>query len=179
MVERAHGCWITDSDGRQYFDGASGALVVNIGHDDSLVTSAIRRQLDAVSYVHPTAFDSEVLEGYAEALAGHLPMDSPSIYPVSGGSEAVETALKAARAFHLANGEPDRSIVIARDLSYHGNTIGALDVSGRDSLRQPYLPWLGRSGRVPGVLEYRCPNPTHPDRCSRWHATMPTRRSRN
>jgi adenosylmethionine-8-amino-7-oxononanoate aminotransferase len=172
VVQRAHGCWITDKDGRQYFDGASGALVVNVGHDDSLVTSAIRRQLDAVSYVHPTAFDSEVVEAYGDALATRLPMDSPSIYPVSGGSEAVETALKAARAFHIANGEPDRSIVIGRDLSYHGNTIGALDVSGRDSLRGPYLPWLGRAGRVPGVLEYRCPNPTHPDRCSQWHATM-------
>lgn len=172
MVARAHGCWITDIGGRQYFDGASGALVVNVGHDDSLVTSAIRRQLDSVSYVHPTAFDSEVVEAYGDALARHLPMEAPSIYPVSGGSEAVETALKVARAFHLARGESERSVIIGRELSYHGNTIGALDVSGRDSLRQPYLPWLGRAGRVPGVLEYRCPNPSHPDRCAHWHATM-------
>lgn len=172
VVERAHGCWITDRDGKQYLDGASGALVVNIGHDDSRVTSAIRGQLDAVSYVHPTAFDSDVVAVYSEALAARLPMDNPSIYPVSGGSEAVETALKAARAFHLANGEPERTIVIGRELSYHGNTIGALDVSGREALREPYLPWLGNAGRVPGVLEYRCPNPAHPDRCGRWHATM-------
>jgi adenosylmethionine-8-amino-7-oxononanoate aminotransferase len=82
----------------------------------------------------------------------------------------VETALKAARAFHLANGEPDRWIVIGRELSYHGNTRGALDVSGRHSLRAPYLPWLDMSGRVPPVLEYRCPNPGHPDDCARWHA---------
>lgn len=171
-VERAHGCWITDREGKQYLDGASGALVVNIGHDDSRVTSAIRGQLDAVSYVHPTAFDSEVVAAYGEALAARLPMDTPSIYPVSGGSEAVETALKAARAVHLANGEPDRTIVIGRELSYHGNTLGALDVSGRVTLRQPYLPWLGRAGRVPAVLEYRCPNPAHPDRCADWHAAM-------
>jgi adenosylmethionine-8-amino-7-oxononanoate aminotransferase len=172
VVERAHGCWVTDRDGNQYLDGASGALVVNIGHDDSRVTSAIRGQLDAVSYVHPTAFNSEVVAAYGEALAARLPMESPSIYPVSGGSEAVETALKAARAFHIANGEPGRSVVIGRDLSYHGNTIGALDVSGRVRLREPYLPWLGNAGRVPGVLEYRCPNPAHPDRCGWWHATM-------
>lgn len=172
VVERAHGCWITDRDGKQYLDASSGALVVNIGHDDSRVTSAIRGQLDAVSYVHPTAFVSDVVISYSEALAARLPMESPSIYPVSGGSEAVETALKAARAFHLANGEPERTIVIGRELSYHGNTMGALDVSGRVTLREPYLPWLGHAGRVPGVLEYRCPNPAHPEGCGRWHAAM-------
>jgi hypothetical protein len=170
MVQRAHGCWLTDADGKDYLDGASGALVVNVGHDDTRVTSAIRRQLDAVSYVHASAFNSPVLETYAAALTPRLPMDDPAIFPVSGGSEAVETALKVARAYHLANDEPDRSVVIGRELSYHGNTRGALDVSGRQSLRDPYLPWLGLSGRVPGVLEYRCPNPAHPNDCAGWHA---------
>ena len=169
-VLRAEGCWVTDTAGNRYLDGASGALVVNVGHNDSRVTSAIHRQLDAVSYVHATAFNSEVLEEYASLLAARLPMDDPSVYTVSGGSEAVETALKAARAYHLANAEPERSVVIGRDLSYHGNTLGALDISGRHSLRQPYLPWLGRAGRVPGILEYRCPNPRHPEDCARWHA---------
>jgi adenosylmethionine-8-amino-7-oxononanoate aminotransferase len=169
-VERAHGCWITDNHGKEYLDAASGALVVNVGHDDSRVTSAIRRQLDAVSYVHPTAFTSDVSEAYASALADRLPMDAAAVYPVSGGSEAVETALKVARAYHLANGEPERSVIIGRELSYHGNTRGALDVSGRESLREPYEPWLGIAGRVPGVLEYRCPNPNHPGRCAEWHA---------
>lgn len=169
-AERAHGCWITDTAGNQYLDAASGALVVNIGHDDSRVTAAITRQMASVSYVHPTAFTSEIGERYAAALAALLPMDSPAIYPVSGGSEAVETALKAARAFHVANGEPERWMVIGRDLSYHGNTRGALDVSGRHSLRAPYLPWLDMAGHVPGVLEYRCPSPRHPSGCARWHA---------
>ena len=169
-VQRAEGCWLTDTLGNRYLDGASGALVVNIGHNDSRVTSAIRRQLDAVSYVHPTAFNSDGLEEYGALLASRLPMDDPAVYPVSGGSEAVETALKAARTFHLANDEPERTVVIGRDLSYHGNSIGALDVSGRHSLREPYLPWLGRAGRIPGVLEYRCPNPRHPDNCGAWHA---------
>lgn len=146
--------------------------MVNVGHDDSRVTSAIRRQLDAVSYVHPTAFTSDVLETYAEMLGPLLPLDQPSIYPVAGGSEAVETALKAARAYHLANGENERSIVIGRELSYHGNTRGALDVSDRKTLRAPYEPWLGFAGRVPAVLEYRCPNPAHPEKCADWHATM-------
>jgi adenosylmethionine-8-amino-7-oxononanoate aminotransferase len=169
-VERAQGCWITDTRGKSYLDAASGALVVNIGHGDSRVTAAIQRQMAAVSYVHPSAFTSEIAERYATALSPLLPMHDVSVFPVSGGSEAVETALKAARAFHLAMGETDRSIVIGRELSYHGNTRGALDVSGREALREPYLPWLDQAGRVPGVLEYRCPNPTHPDRCAEWHA---------
>lgn len=171
-VESAHGCWVTDTDGNQYLDGASGALVVNIGHADPRVISAIQSQMDAVSYTHPTAFRSEATERYAARLAERLPMDNPTVYPVSGGSEAVETALKAARAFHLANGDESRSVVIGRELSYHGNTRGALDVSGRESLQAPYEPWLGLSGRVPGVLEYRCPNPGHPTACAGWHATM-------
>ncbi len=169
-VERAQGCWITDTRGNSYLDAASGALVVNIGHGDSRVTAAIQRQMAAVSYVHPSAFTSEVAERYAEALSPLLPMEDASVFPVSGGSEAVETALKAARAFHLAKGEPERSVIIGRELSYHGNTRGALDVSGREALREPYLPWLDQAGRVPGVLEYRCPNPTHSDRCADWHA---------
>lgn len=169
---RAHGCWVTDTAGNRYLDGSSGALVVNVGHDDSLITSAIRRQLDSISYAHPTAFGSDVTDAYADQLATRLPMEDPAIYPVSGGSEAVETALKVARAYHLAKGHPERSIVIGRELSYHGNTRGALDVSGRDSLRAPYLPWLGLSSHVPGVLEYRCPNPNHPNNCALWHATL-------
>jgi adenosylmethionine-8-amino-7-oxononanoate aminotransferase len=82
----------------------------------------------------------------------------------------VETALKGARTYHLANDEPERTVVIGRDLSYHGNSLGALDVSGRHSLRAPYLPWLGNAARAPGVLEYRCPNPAHPSDCAKWHA---------
>ncbi|MFZ0014868.1 MAG: aspartate aminotransferase family protein [Acidimicrobiia bacterium] len=171
-VARGHGCWVTDTDGNQYFDGSSGALVVNVGHDDSRVTSAIRRQLDAISYAHPTAFGSDVNDDYANALAQRLPIADASIYPVSGGSEAVETALKVARAYHLANDRPERALIIGRELSYHGNTRGALDVSGREALREPYLPWLGLSTHVPGVLEYRCPNPSHPEGCASWHAAM-------
>jgi hypothetical protein len=170
VAERADGCWVIDRDGNQYLDAAGGALVVGIGHGARSITEAIDRQMEAFSYVHASAFTSAAGELYASQLAARLPMDDPSIFPVSGGSEAVETALKVARAYHLANGEPQRAIVIGREISYHGNTRGALDVSGRASLREPYLPWLGAAGRVPGVLEYRCPNPDHPESCATWHA---------
>jgi len=167
---RAGGVWIEDTDGNRYLDAAGGALVVGVGHGDAEIIAAIHDQAQRLSYVHASAFTSQVTEAYAEELARLLPLRDARIYPVSGGSEAVETALKMARAFHLANGEPERTEVIAREISYHGNTRGALDVSGRNSLREPYLPWLGLTRRVPGVLEYRCPNPDHPDRCAAWHA---------
>lgn len=170
QAAQAHGCWITDEEGRRYLDGASGALVVNVGHGDPRLVDAVRTQIEKFSYVHATVFTSALAERYADRLADRLPLDDARVYPVSGGSEAVETALKVARAYHLARGDDARSVVIGREISYHGNTRGALDVSGRLSLREPYRPWLGLSGRVPGVLEYRCPNPAHPDGCAGWHA---------
>ena len=99
-------------------------------------------------------------------------MDGARVYPVSGGSEAMETALKLARAYHLARGEPHRTQLLARQGSYHGNSLGALDVSGRAALRAPYLPWLGRTVHLPPVYEYRCPAPDHPSGCGAWHAAQ-------
>ena len=86
-------------------------------------------------------------------------VDDPAIYPVSGGSEAIETALKMARAYHLARGETERWIVIARWGSYHGNTLGALDLSGRRPLRRPYESWLGRFRHVSAAYPYRAGEP--------------------
>ncbi len=167
---RAEGVWIEDADGERYLDGGGGAIVVNVGHGDRDVVRAMAEQAERVSYVHGTTFTSEVLESYADELAPLLPMDAPRIYPVSGGSEAVETAFKLARAYHLARGEPSRHRIIARWGSYHGNSRGALDASGRGPLRAPYLPWLGLALHVPPVYEYRCPWPRHPDGCGRHHA---------
>src|SRR5664280_2709799 len=91
----------------------------------------------------------------ARAEGRYLPLDDPAIYPVSGGSEAIESALKMARAYHLARREPDRTVVIARWGSYHGNSLGALDLSGREPLRRPYEPWLGRFSHVSAAYPYR------------------------
>jgi adenosylmethionine-8-amino-7-oxononanoate aminotransferase len=167
----AEGAWITDADGRRYLDGAGGAIVVNVGHGVPALIDAIADQLHRTQYVHGTMFTTEAVEAYAEEVAPLLPMDGARIYPVSGGSEAVETAMKLARAYHLARGEDKRVTVIARRSSYHGNTLGALDASGKESLRRPYSPWLGRHLHAPAAYEYRCRNPEHPDGCGAWHAT--------
>jgi adenosylmethionine-8-amino-7-oxononanoate aminotransferase len=170
IVDRAEGASIWDTDGRRYLDAAGGAIVMNVGHGDREVIDALADQTRRVSYVHGTQFTSEALERYAEELAPLLPMEEPRIYPVSGGSEATETALKLARAYHLARGDGSRHKVIARWGSYHGNTLGALDASGREPLRRPYGPWLGRARHVPAAYEYRCPSPSHPSGCGQWHA---------
>ncbi len=166
----AEGAWIVDADGKRYLDGAGGAIVSNVGHGDRSLIEAATDQLARTQYVHGTMFTTEALEAYADEVATVLPMDDARIYPVSGGSEAVETAIKMARAYHLARGEFERTTVIARRSSYHGNTLGALDASGKEPLRKPYTPWLGRFLHAPAAYEYRCENPQHPEGCGAWHA---------
>jgi adenosylmethionine-8-amino-7-oxononanoate aminotransferase len=151
----AQGSTILDADGRAYLDAAGGAIVVGVGHGRREIADAIAGQASRLSYAHGSAFTTEPLERYAAEVGEHLPVDDPYLYPVSGGSEAIESALKLARATQLARGEPDRQLVFARWGSYHGNTLGALDLSGRPPLRRPYEPWLGRFPHVSAAYPYR------------------------
>jgi adenosylmethionine-8-amino-7-oxononanoate aminotransferase len=155
VAVRAEGCTIWDADGRAYLDAAGGAIVVNVGHGRQSIVDAAETQGRAFTYVHGTTFTTEPLEAYVRAVGRYLPVDDPAIYPVSGGSEAIESALKMVRAYHLARHEPDRTIVFARHGSYHGNSLGALDLSGREPLRRPYEPWLGRFRHLSAAYPYR------------------------
>ncbi len=159
VAVEAHGSTIRDSAGREYLDAAGGAIVVNVGHGRSSIARVLGEQLGRVAYAHGSAFTNEPVEAYARELGPLLPVDDPAIYPVSGGSEAIETALKLARAYHLARGDNDRWIVISRWGSYHGNTLGALDLSGRRPLRRPYEQWLGRFRHVSAAYPYRAGDP--------------------
>ena len=159
IAVEAHGSTIRDADGRDYLDAAGGAIVVNVGHGRREIAAAMADQAGRLAYAHGSAFTTEPLEAYAREVARHLPIDDPAIYPVSGGSEAIETALKLARAYHLARGESERWIVYARWGSYHGNTLGALDLSGRKPLRRPYEGWLGRFRHVSAAYPYRADMP--------------------
>lgn len=149
------GAYITDKSGRRYLDAASGAIVVGIGHGRRAVADAASAQMAKIAYAHGSAFTAEALDAWASEIGPLLPMKGPSLYPVSGGSEAAETALKMVRAYWLAQGEPDRTVVVSRWGSYHGNTLGALDLSGRTGLRRPYEPWLGRFEHVSAPYSYR------------------------
>ncbi len=155
----AHGSTIVDAEGREYLDAAGGAIVVGVGHGRASVADAMAAQAARLAYAHGSAFTTEVLEAYARAVGAHLPMEDPAVYPVSGGSEAIETALKMARAAQLARGQADRTAVLARWGSYHGNSLGALDLSGREPLRRPYEAWLGRFGHVSAAYPYRAGDP--------------------
>ena len=159
MAVRAEGSTIWDSTGREYLDAAGGAIVVNVGHGRRSVADAMADQAGRLAYAHGSAFTTEPLEVYAREVGPHLPVDDPAIYPVSGGSEAIETALKLARAAQLARGETDRLIVFARWGSYHGNTLGALDLSWRKPLRRPYEGWLGRFRHLSAAYPYRGGDP--------------------
>ncbi len=155
----ADGSTIRDSEGRGYLDAAGGAIVVNVGHGRRSIADVMADQAGRLAYAHGSAFTSEPLEAYAREVGPYLPVVGPAIYPVSGGSEAIETALKLTRAYHLARGDADRQIVFARWGSYHGNTLGALDLSGRKSLRRPYEGWLGRFRHVSAAYPYRADDP--------------------
>jgi adenosylmethionine-8-amino-7-oxononanoate aminotransferase len=155
VAVEGHGSTIVDAAGREYLDAAGGAIVVNVGHGRQSIAEVLADQSARLAYAHGSAFTTEPVEAYAREVAEHLPVDGPALYPVSGGSEAIETALKLARAYHVARGETDRWIVVSRWGSYHGNTLGALDLSGRRPLRRPYEGWLGRFRHVSAAYPYR------------------------
>ncbi len=155
----ASGSTIVDREGRRYLDAAGGAIVVNVGHGRREIAEVMGAQAGRLAYAHGSAFTTEPVEAYAMAVGDLLPVNDPAIYPVSGGSEAIETALKLARAYHLARGEPSRDVIVARHGSYHGNSLGALDLSGRPPLRRPYEPWLGRVTHVSAAYPYRAADP--------------------
>jgi adenosylmethionine-8-amino-7-oxononanoate aminotransferase len=164
VIARASGALLWDTEGRRYIDGSSGAVVVNVGHGRGEIAAAMARQAEAVAYVHGTQFTSEVLEEYARRLAVHVPMENPRLYLVSGGSEANETAMKMARAYQLAVGQPSRHKVIRRSISYHGNTLATLSLSGRPNLQAPYRPMLHSFPEAPSPFCYHCPiGKTYPD----------------
>jgi adenosylmethionine-8-amino-7-oxononanoate aminotransferase len=159
VAVRAEGSTIWDATGRPYLDAAGGAVVVGVGHGRRSIADAMADQAGRLAYAHGSAFTTEALESYALEIGRHLPQDDPAIYPVSGGSEAIETALKLVRAYHLARGEANRWVVFARWGSYHGNTLGALDLSGRKPLRRPYEGWLGRFRHLSAAYPYRAGQP--------------------
>jgi adenosylmethionine-8-amino-7-oxononanoate aminotransferase len=156
VAVHASGSTIVTADGRTFLDGAGGAIASSIGHGRSDVVAAMAAQAGAVEYVHSTQFTTGVLDRFARRVAEVVPLEEARVFPVSGGSEANESAIKLARAYHLAHGE-DRHVILARSGAYHGNSRGALDASHRASVTVGYEPWLGQTVRVPLVNPYRDP----------------------
>jgi adenosylmethionine-8-amino-7-oxononanoate aminotransferase len=141
-VAGVDGCYLIDSNGKRYLDGSGGAAVSCLGHGDTDVIAASKAQLDEVAFAHTGFLTSGPAEALADLLSKNSPGDLDHVYFVSGGSEAVEAALKLARQYHLENGEPGRTRLIARKQSYHGNTLGALGVGGNQWRRAQFEPML-------------------------------------
>ncbi len=150
------GMYIRDSDGRRYIDASGGAAVSTLGHGHPAVIAAIKAQLDQIAYAHTAFFTSEPAERLADRLVERAPKGLDHVYFVSGGSEANETALKLARQYFYETGEPQRVNFIARRQSYHGNTLGALSVSGSPKRRLPYDGILAKNvTRIAPCYAYR------------------------
>jgi adenosylmethionine-8-amino-7-oxononanoate aminotransferase len=126
-----------------------------LGHSHPDVLAAMRTQLDTLAYAHTSFFTTQVAEELADDLVAHAPAGIGHVFFVSGGSEAVEAALKLARQYFVERGEPQRRYIIARRQSYHGITLGALAVGGREWQRQQFAPLLIETHHVSPVYEYR------------------------
>lgn len=155
QAQTARGITITDSQGKEYIDASGGAAVSCLGHAHPDVLAALHAQLDQLAYVHTSFFTTAVAEELAEHLASHAPPGLDNVYLVSGGSEAVEAALKMARQHVVEIGQPRRTRFVARRQSYHGNTLGALAVGGNEWRRKQFAPLLIDVGRVSPTYAYR------------------------
>jgi adenosylmethionine-8-amino-7-oxononanoate aminotransferase len=136
------GLYLHDVDGRVFVDATGGAAVACLGHAHPKVLEAMQAQMQAVSYVHSGSFTTPIVETLGQVLAENAPDPINHTYLVSGGSEAVESALKLARQYHVEAGAQGQHHFIARHQSYHGNTFGALSASGHPARRRIYEPML-------------------------------------
>ncbi len=151
----AIGSTIVDAQGRTYLDASGGAAVSCLGHSHPAVLAAMRAQLDQLEYAHTAFFTTEASESLARLLVERSPADLDKVYFVSGGSEAIETAIKLARSFFVATGQPSRRRFIARRQSYHGNTLGALSLGGNAARRELYEPLLTSVAHVSPCFAFR------------------------
>ena len=149
------GCYIVDSNGKRYLDGSGGAAVSCLGHDHPAVIDAVRDQIGRLAFAHTGFFTSEPAESLASLLAAQAPAGIDHVYFVSGGSEAVEAAIKLARQYFVERGMPERRHIIARRQSYHGNTLGALAAGGNEWRRRAFAPLLVETSHIAPCYAYR------------------------
>jgi adenosylmethionine-8-amino-7-oxononanoate aminotransferase len=163
VAVRGEGAYLYDKDGKGYLDASGGAAVSCLGHSDPAVVKAIQEQLARLPFAHTSFFTNEPMEALADALIARAPKSFDKVYFVSGGSEAMEAALKLARQYFVEKGEPQRGHVIGRRQSYHGNTLGALAVGGNAWRRKQFEPLLVKTSHVSPCYAYRGKQPGESD----------------
>lgn len=149
------GVYLIDSTGKQYLDGSGGAAVSCLGHNHPAIIAAIKRQAEQLAFTHSGFFTNEPAERLADVLIEQAPGELSRVYFVSGGSEAVEAALKIARQYFVELGQPQRRHFISRRQSYHGNTLGALAVGGNQWRREQFQPLLIETSLISPCYAYR------------------------
>lgn len=149
------GVYLTDAQGKRYLDASGGAAVSCLGHGHPDVLAAMHAQIDKLAYAHTSFFTTEVAEVLADKLISNAPPGMSHVYFVSGGSEAMEAAMKMARQYFVEIGQPQRTHFIARRQSYHGNTLGALAIGGNQWRREPFAPILIPVTHVSPCYPYR------------------------
>src|ERR1700756_5093835 len=155
IIVRGDGCYVYDEHGKRYLDGLSALFCVNIGHGRADIAQAGADQAKDLgfftnwSYAHPPAIE------LAARIASLTPGDLKRVFFTSGGSEAVESALKLSRQYHKLTGKPNKTKVIAREIAYHGTSLGALSATGITGLRQPFEPLTPGACHVPNTNTYR------------------------
>ena len=158
IIVRGEGCYVYDEHGNRYLDGLSALFCVNIGHGRADVVQAGADQAKDLgfftnwSYAHPRAIE------LAARVAELAPGDLNRVFFTSGGSEAVESALKLARQYHKLNGNPLKTKVIAREIAYHGTSLGALSATGIQGLKTPFEPVTPGGLHVPNTNTFRLPH---------------------
>ncbi len=152
---KGDGPYLIDADGKRYLDASGGAAVSCLGHSDQDVIQAVKDQADKLAFAHTGFLSSEPAEKLAAYLAGKAPDGVGMVYFVSGGSEANEAALKMARQYFLEIGQPNRVRFIARQQSYHGNTLGALGLGGSVWRREPFQEMIMQATHIPPCYPYR------------------------
>lgn len=154
VLDQARGVYMWDVDGKRYLDGSSGAMVCNIGHSNENVLAAMRRQMEKSTFGYRLHFETEASEKLAARTAALAPAGLDRVFFVSGGSEAVESAMKLARQYALSVGQGQRWKVISRAPSYHGCTMGALAVTSYSPLTAPFDPMMRPMPKVPAPRAY-------------------------
>lgn len=154
LLDRAEGIYMWDVNGKRYIDGSSGAMVSNIGHSNPRVLAAIRAQMDKSSFGYRLHFETEPAELLAAKVAELSPPGHDKVFFASGGSEAVESAVKLARQYAYARGDTKRWKIISRSPSYHGATLGALALTSYEPLTAPFKPLLIDMPKIPAPQCY-------------------------
>lgn len=153
-LARAEGVYMWDVNGKRYLDGSSGAMVCNIGHSNPRVLEAMRRQMEVATFGYRLHFETEPGEALAARVAALAPEGLERVFFVSGGSEAVESAIKLARQYAVARGAAQRWKVISRFPSYHGCSLGALALTGYTPLTAPFDAMMRPMPKIPAPRAY-------------------------